>query len=118
MDPLMDESHEQFSDSLEVSNIPEAFEKDETPDPREIQSNNEIAMDQTVAQKVLAEETPLESMDPYDPFCSTSPNVATTFFIIQVLIIYNPFIRAFRSLWLWASLMVLYYFLSFCIFWF
>ena len=74
----LDESHEQFSDSLEVSNIPEAFEKDETPDPREIQSNNEIAMDQTVAQKVLAEETPLESMDPYDPFCSTSPNVATS----------------------------------------
>ncbi|XP_076105483.1 uncharacterized protein LOC143073663 isoform X2 [Mytilus galloprovincialis] len=68
----LDGTHEQYNDSLEVSNIPEAFEKDETPDPKEIQSGGGL---ETLSEKETPEERPLESMDPYDPFCSGSPNM-------------------------------------------
>ncbi|CAG2235818.1 Microtubule-associated protein futsch,Electromotor neuron-associated protein 2 [Mytilus edulis] len=68
----LDGTHEQYNDSLEVSNIPEAFEKDETPDPKEIQTGGGV---ETLSEKETPEERPLESMDPYDPFCSGSPTM-------------------------------------------
>ncbi|CAC5409494.1 Electromotor neuron-associated protein 2,Microtubule-associated protein futsch [Mytilus coruscus] len=72
----LDGTHEQYNDSLEVSNIPEAFEKDETPDPKEIHSDQLGSLEKkTLSEKETTEERPMESMDPYDPFCSGSPNM-------------------------------------------
>lgn len=62
----------QYTDSLEVSNIPEAFEKDETPDPRDVQAGQS---DNLIDIQPESTESPMENMDPYDPFCSTSPKL-------------------------------------------